>query len=384
MKTMEKNYYEVLGVSKDANQDDIKSAYRKLALKTHPDSGGEEEEFKQINEAYGVLSNPEKRQAYDTYGSADARNYNGNMPGGDIFSWFNNMGNRRRPDGPTPYKGSDIIYDISLTLEELSTKDFSKEITYDRQDKCQSCDNSGMKTGKKPSNCASCNGTGRFVRRSVSGNMRMEQIVGCPSCNGSGQAILDEDKCGDCNGVGTVSSKRVVSVNIPRGIGEVTMLVLQSQGNSGVNKGPNGDLGVRISIEPHSVFRRQGNDLYITYQISIAQAILGCSVELPTIFGNYITLDIPPATKHGTIFTKKTYGMHTYQNLMGDLHIEIHVNIPSKLSDEEKDQIKILKSLDSESCLVDNVNVENYLGEIKNDKKDSNCVGGSSTNEQKS
>lgn len=365
MKTMEKNYYEMLGVSKNADQAEIKSAYRKLALKCHPDSGGNEEEFKQINEAYEVLSNPEKRQSYDMYGSNGPNMNQGFGP--DIFSWVNHMNNqRRRPSGPVPHRGSDILQELSLTLEELSAENFSKDITYDRQEKCEACDNSGLKSGKKPSDCKSCNGTGRFVRRSTSGNMRMEQIVGCPSCGGSGQVLLDEDKCDECKGTGTVSSKRTVSVNIPRGIGDGTVLVLQSQGNSGVNKGPNGDFGVRITSESHSVFTRHGNDLHMTYQISLAQAILGCSIELPTIFGNYIELDIPPATKHGTVFVKKTYGMHTYQGIMGDLHIEIRVNMPSKLSDAEKEQIKSIKMFDSESCLVDNTNVEKYLGGIKN------------------
>ena len=353
------NYYEILGIDQDADQSAIKSAYRKLALKTHPDNGGDEEEFKKINEAYEVLSNPEKRQMYDSYGTIDPRS----VPRDDIWSMFNNVprNNGRRPDGPIPYRGRNIEQEISLTLEELYQKDFSKEITYERQEKCQACDNSGLKSGKKPSACKSCNGTGRFVRRSVSGNMRMEQITDCPSCMGSGQAILEEDKCDKCGGSGTVASKRTVSVNIPRGIDEGNGLVLQGQGNSGINKGPNGDLVIGILVIPHAIFRRNDNDIYLTYQISLAQAITGCSIEIPAISGEIVKVDIPSGTQHGTIFVKEGYGMQTYQGFVGDLNIEIRVNLPTKLSKEDKDQINSLKIFDSESCLVDNTNIENYI-----------------------
>ncbi len=354
-----KDYYEVLGVSKDADKREIKKAYRKLALKYHPDknpSKEAEEKFKEISEAYAVLSDEEKRQMYDQYGHAGIdQQYSSedifrNADFGDIFRGmgfdfqdiFNQFfGGRGFSRGRRQRRGADLRYDTEITLEE-AYNGLDKEVRIPRTESCDVCGGSGAKPGTKPETCPQCEGHGqvRQSRRTAFGIFT--QVTPCPRCRGQGTII--KEKCRKCNGTGQIQVTRDISIHIPPGVMDGSQLRLAEEGESG--PGGTGDLYVVIHVKPHPVFKRRGDDLYTTQTITFSEAALGTKKDIETINGESVTLKIPDGTQHGTILRLKNKGMPQIQSSRyGDLYVEIHVETPTKLSRKAK---KLLKELEKE------------------------------------
>ena len=352
-----RDYYEVLEVPKAASKEDIKKAYRKLAIKYHPDKNpGDrkaEENFKEATEAYEVLADDKKRQAYNQFGFAGVEGVGGARPQdyssiftgfedifGDFSSFFDSFfgggGSRRyHPGRSNMRQGANLRYDIeiSFTNAVFGTK---LEIKYPRNDKCSICNGTGSDSGSGKSICNTCGGSGQ-VRRS-SGFFSIATT--CPSCNGEGETV--KDPCGECRGSGLVKKKRTIKVAIPAGIENGNRISLRGQGDSGINGGPPGDLYVYIHYKTHEYFERAGNDLYCLIPISITQASLGAEIFVTTLDDKKLRLKVPSGTQNGKILRIKNEGipyMHN-SNRRGDLHIKIKVIIPTKLSFKEKDLLK--------------------------------------------
>ena len=356
---MEKrDYYEVLGVSRDATMDDIKRAYRKLVKKYHPDVNKEpdaEEKFKEIQEAYEVLSNESKRSAYDQYGHAGTAGFDTGSTGGfsdfseapfdmgDIFNTFfgggmgddfgfgfGNMNSQRREEEK---KGSDIRYAIRLSFEE-AMRGGEYKIHISREDRCKNCNGTGSISGKFKE-CPICKGTGqeRHVRNTILGRMSVMGV--CSNCGGTGQVI--EDPCKECHGTGVVNIKEDVSIKIPAGAYDGMVLRFRGGGNAGRNGAPAGDLYVEVEVEVSKIFERRGNDIYSEISIPAHIAVLGGSVPVKTIFEE-VTLKIPKGTQPGTIFKLKGKGCPVFnsKNSRGDHYVRVNVEIPTKLSRREK------------------------------------------------
>lgn len=369
-----KDYYEVLGVSRDASIDEIKKAYRKLVLKYHPDRNpGDkqaEEKFKEITEAYEVLSDPEKRKIYDTYGHA------GFGPGG--FDWTQDF-SRVRMDfsdifgdifddffsdifGTGQYstrqrtgekiRGSDLEYRVYITLKEAATG-VEKYINVSRYDPCPVCNGSGKKSGTSTSTCPMCHGTGRITQSK--GFFTITQT--CPRCKGEG--VIIPNPCPNCRGTGRVRNLHKILVKIPAGIESGTSLRLRGQGDSGPNNGPKGDLYVTVFIEKDKVFERKGNDIICEVPITITQAVLGDEVEVPTLTGK-VKVKIPAGIQNGSFLRLKNLGMPRLNGHgKGDQIIKVKITIPKKLSKQEKLLYQQLKEIE---------NIDNYP-EIKEFKK---------------
>ncbi len=362
--TMELDYYEVLGVSRSASQDEIKKAYRKLAMKFHPDrnQGDKESEdkFKQSTEAYEVLSDSNKRQIYDTYGheGLKSRGYQGPdfedifSSFGDIFGdifGFGRTDTRRSKHGPI--RGADLRYDLSVSFMD-AVHGVAKNIEIERPDTCWTCEGTGLRPGYKPVPCTTCHGRGQVVR--AQGFFRMSTT--CPHCRGEGEII--KDPCSDCDGVGLVKSKQKVALKIPPGVDTGAKMRLQGNGEGGRKGGPAGDLYVIIHVEPHEFFQREGDLIYCRYPIDFDQAALGCNLEVPTIHGTQ-NLKIPKATKTGTRFTLKNEGVpHLRGNGRGDMIVEVAIKTPQKLTKRQKEllqefgELERRKEQDSEEGLL--------------------------------
>ena len=354
-----KDYYDVLGVNKDADKRDIKKAYRKLALKYHPDknpSKDAEEKFKEISEAYAVLSDDEKRQMYDQYGHAGIdQQYSSedifrNADFGDIFRGmgfdfqdiFNQFfGGGGFPRGRRQHRGADLRYDIEIDLEEAYTG-LNKDIRIPRTESCDVCGGSGAKPGTKPETCSQCGGRGqvRQSRRTAFG--MFTQVTACPQCNGQG--VIVKDKCRKCRGSGQIQVTRDINIHIPAGVIDGSQLRLAGEGESG--PGGTGDLYVVVHVKPHPSFKRRGADLYTVQTVNFSEAALGTKKDIETINGEEVTLKIPEGTQHGTILRLKNKGMPVIQSSRsGDLYVEVHVETPTKLSRKAK---KLLKELEKE------------------------------------
>jgi len=353
-----RDYYEVLGVSKTADGDEIKKAYRKLAVKYHPDKNhGDkkaEEYFKEATEAYQVLSDPQKRRKYDQYGHsafADGAGgwSNANFSGfedlfeglggfGDLFEdLFGGRSSRR--GGKKVYRGDDLRYNISITLEEAAFG-CDKNIEYQRYDKCAECNGSGSQPGSKSVTCRSCGGAGQISQRQ--GFFSFSRT--CPTCNGEGKVITSP--CKKCNGLGMNAQNRKISVKIPAGVESGQQLKVRNEGNVGKNDGPYGDLYVFISVEEHKQFTRHNNDLIMQAAITYPQAVLGDEIFIETLDKKQLKLKIPAGSQSGKIFKIKGKGVpdiHGYG--VGDLLIEIVVAVPTKLSQDEKELIMKLNDL---------------------------------------
>ena len=350
MAETKRDYYEVLGVSRTATEDELKKAYRTLAKKYHPDMnpGDAEAEarFKEINEAYAVLSDPEKRQQYDRYGH-DAFTQGGGDAGfgggfggfggfdfGDIFSSFfggGGGGGGARRNAPT--KGEDVGVRLTLSFEE-AVFGCKKEVSYNRTEKCGSCDGSGAEKGSKVEHCAKCRGTGRITvqQRTILGVMESQR--GCDACGGKGKVV--SSPCRKCRDSGYVNQAKKLDVNIPTGIDHGQRIVLRGQGSAGRNGGPNGDLYVEIRVRPHAFFERKGNHIYCDVPISMTDAALGADIEIPTLEGKQ-TYHIPDGTQPGTKFTLKGKGVADVNSgKRGDLIITVHVEVPRNLNAEQK------------------------------------------------
>jgi molecular chaperone DnaJ len=348
-----RDYYEVLGVSRDATKEEIKKAYRKLALKYHPDRNKTpeaEEKFKEISEAYGVLSDDTKRQQYDRFGHAgiDGRYsaedifggidfgdifgdiFGGGGLGGSIFDMFFRGGGARRTG---PRRGSDLRVDLDITLEEAA-KGVETKVSYPRAETCDKCGGSGAREGTSPRTCPTCHGTGqqRFAKRTPFG--QFTSVTTCNQCRGEGTVI--DTPCGECHGRGLVQRTRKVKVNIPPGVDTGSRLRVPGEGEAGEKGGPPGDLYVVIHVKPHPVFTRRGNDIITEIPITISQAVLGAEVTAPTLNGK-AKLKIPPGTQSGTVFRLKGKGIPSLRGFgRGDEHVMVKVDIPRKLTKEQR------------------------------------------------
>lgn len=348
-----RDYYEVLGVDKSASEADIKKAFRKLARKYHPDvNPGDkdaEAKFKEINEAYDVLSNAEKRQQYDQFGH-DAPNFGGaggfgGFGGGgfgtsadfgdlgDIFNmFFGGGGGGAQANGPR--QGNDLRYDLTLTFEE-AVFGCKKTITVDRWVTCSTCGGSGAKPGTSPETCSRCHGTGRVTSMQQTPFGRMQTQTTCPECGGTGKVI--KEKCPDCGGTGRKRESKSLEVNIPAGVDNGTRLRMASEGEAGENGGPAGDLYIYIRVRPHDIFTRDDNDIYMEQKINVAQAALGDEIEVPTLEGR-IKFTIPAGVQSGARFRLKGKGVKSMRGYgKGDQYVTVTIETPKNLSAEQRE-----------------------------------------------
>ena len=346
---MKKDYYESLGVSKNASEDEIKKAFRNLARKHHPDvnkEAGSAEKFKEINEAYQVLSDQRKRQHYDNYGSAgdSAGGFEGfdfsqgfggnNFEGfGDIFDMFFGGQGSRRSRGGSRENGSDLRYDMTITLEEAH-KGIEKEIDLSHLVACQTCKGSGAKPGTTPVRCSNCGGSGqvRHMQRTPLG--AFTQITACAACKGTGEQITSP--CPVCHGKGNMRTNHKVKIKIPAGIESGYNLRVSKAGDAGSKGGNPGDLYVFITVKAHSIFLREGADLIYRTKISAARAALGFETEVPLIDGK-AALKIPAGTQPNSTFKLKGKGMNHLHGGRGDQYVIVEVEIPTSLNDEQRD-----------------------------------------------
>ncbi|MCG1022321.1 molecular chaperone DnaJ [Sutcliffiella horikoshii] len=344
-----RDYYEVLGVSKSASKDEIKKAYRKLSKQYHPDINKAEDaadKFKEIKEAYEVLSDDQKKAHYDQFGHTDPNQgfgggagFDGGFGFEDIFETFfgGQGGGRRRRDPNAPRQGADLQYTMTLSFEEAA---FGKETTIEIpvEETCDTCSGTGAKPGTKVETCSHCRGTGQ---ESVEQNTPFGRIVNrrtCSKCNGSGKSI--PNKCTTCHGAGRVKKRNKIKVNIPAGVDEGQQLRVAGKGEAGVNGGPAGDLYVVFHVRRHEFFERDGDDVYCEMPITFAQAALGDEVEVPTLHGK-VKLKVPAGTQTGTNFRLKGKGIANVRGYgQGDQHIKIRVITPTKLSEKQKQLIR--------------------------------------------
>ncbi len=347
-----RDYYEVLGVGRDASAEDIKKAYRKLAKECHPDLHPNDKQaearFKELNEANEVLSDPEKRARYDQFGM-DGPNMGGfgGGPGGmggfdfsgfggmgDIFDQLfgGGMGGARTRNAPI--QGNDLRYDLRITFEEAAFG-CEKSFEFTRNENCEACHGTGAKPGTQPKTCPTCKGTGQ-VR--MQGGF-MVTVRTCQTCGGSGKVITD--KCPVCAGTGRERKRRTATVKIPAGIDNGRAVVLSGQGEPGRNGGPNGDLYVQVTVRPHKLFRRDGTNLHLDMPISFTQAALGADIEVPTLGGGKTTFHIPEGTQNDAEFRIKGQGVQQLRSsFRGDLILHIRVEVPKRLNDKQKDLLR--------------------------------------------
>ena len=360
MAEQKRDYYEVLGVAKDASDDDIKKAYRKLAKKYHPDMNpgdkNAEAKFKEASEAYAILSDADKRRQYDQFGHA-AFDGTGGFGGfdfnasdfgdifGDLFGDF--FGGGRRGPANGPMKGTNVRTSVRITFLEAVTG-VEKEITLSLKDPCPTCSGTGAKPGTTPQMCPKCGGKGQvvFTQQSFFGTVRNVQT--CPDCGGSGKSI--KDKCTQCGGSGYISSKKTIKVSIPAGIDNGQSVRIRDKGEPGVNGGPRGDLLVEVIVEPHPVFLRQDYDIFSTVHISYAMAALGGSVVIDTVDGKVI-YDVKPGTQSATRIRLGNKGVPTIRNnaIRGDHYVTLVIETPTKLSKEAKELLRQFDALTGDS-----------------------------------
>ncbi len=379
-----RDYYEVLGVKKGAGEDELKKAYRKLAKQYHPDMkpGDKEAEakFKEINEAYEVLSDPEKKSRYDQFGFAGVDpNYGAGQPGGgvytggfsgfdvgdfgDIFSsifggGFGGGGGAAARNAPR--RGEDIERRVSITFEEAAFG-CSKDVTVNRVEKCESCDGSGAEKGSKVENCPICHGSGqvRATRRTALGTVSTTAV--CNNCEGRGKVI--KEPCKTCQGAGYTRKTRTISINIPAGIDNDQVVILRGQGGHGTNGGPSGDLHVAIQVKPHAVFERDGYNLLLTIPITFSQAALGDELELPSLDGP-IKYTIPEGTQTDTVFRLRNKGIaQVNSKSRGDYLVKVVVETPKSLSVHQKE---ILRELGRISSDRNNSRRKAFFDKVKN------------------
>ena len=351
-----RDFYEVLGLEKGASDDEIKRAFRKLAVKYHPDknkgNAEAEEKFKEINEAYQVLSNPEEKAKYDQFGHAgmDGAGFGGGGFGGfdmgdmggfgDIFETFFGGGgfgggSSKRKNGPR--RGNDLEYSLAITFEEAMSG-VEKEFSITRTENCETCSGSGAKPGSSKKTCSKCNGSGqiRVQRQTPLGSF--VSTSSCDACGGKGEII--DTPCTDCRGKGTVRKQRKITVNIPAGVDTGNILTLRGQGDHGVNGGTAGDLYVRISVKPSAIFKRDGANIYYSYKMSMTKATLGEEITVPTIDGN-VKYTVPAGTQPGTRFRLKGKGAKRVNStLRGDQFVDIIVEVPKNLNREQTEALK--------------------------------------------
>tara|TARA_B100000945_G_scaffold321601_1_gene337445 strand:- start:5765 stop:6898 length:1134 start_codon:yes stop_codon:yes gene_type:complete len=337
------DYYEILGVPRDADDNTLKNAYRNLAKKLHPDINQDESseaQFKDLNEAYGVLSDPEKRAAYDRYGHEGLRGMGINdfrssgFPFDDIFDqFFGGFGVNQRSSSNQPRRGADLRYDLTITFEQAVHGE-KHEIEITRPEKCSHCNGERSEPGTEKTQCVQCAGSGEIkqVQQTFLGSMVNVSI--CPNCQGSGESILSP--CTQCNGIGKNNITRKLSVNIPAGVNNETQIRLSGEGGSGELNGPNGDLYVVLTVTPHKFFQRNNNDIIIELEINISEAALGTTTLVPTI-DSQEKLIIPAGTQPGDILKMNKKGVpHVRNGKRGDQIVIISVSIPTQINPEQK------------------------------------------------
>lgn len=352
-----RDYYEVLGVSKGASEDEIKKAFRSMSKKYHPDLNPNnkeaEEKFKEVNEAYQVLSDADKRSKYDQFGHAGVDPNFGAGGGyggagfdfgdifGDIFGGgFGGFGGGRRRSGPR--RGNDIRQVIDITFEEAAFG-CDKQMNIQTQEKCETCGGSGAKKGTSAETCPNCHGSGRVQtqQRTILGYMTTETT--CPNCHGEGKII--KEPCRDCRGTGKVRKSKTIEVHIPAGIDDGQTIQLTGKGEAGDKGGPNGDLLLTVRVRKHAIFEREGNNVYIDMPITFVQAALGATVKVPTLDG-LVELDIPEGTQTGSRFRMKGKGIPFLRSKSrGDQYVTVNVEVPRNLTARQKE---ILKGFDED------------------------------------
>ena len=336
-----RDYYEVLGINRNSTDEEIKKAFRKLAFKHHPDhnhNDGAEERFKEVNEAYEVLSDPDKRSAYDRFGHSGAegifgRGFEGfNINGfGDIFEAF--FGGATTATRQAPQRGADLQYRITITLEEAAFG-CQKEIDISRIENCSLCQGTGSKPGSQPSRCPNCDGAGRVrrVQQSIFG--RFTTTATCPKCHGEGRIITDP--CPQCKGTGQEKRQRSILIKIPAGVDDGSQMRLSGEGQSGTRGGPSGNLYIAVSIAKHEVFRRDDDNILYELPINFAQAALGAEVEVPTLDSN-LKLKIPAGSQTGTVFRLKDKGItHLHRRGSGDQLVKLLIVTPDSLTKHQR------------------------------------------------
>ena len=357
---MEKrDYYEVLGLQKGATDAEIKKAYRQMAKKYHPDVNkepGAEEKFKEVNEAYEVLSDPQKKANYDQFGHAGMDGaFGGGGFGGfsdfgdinDIFgSFFGGGSSRRQSNGPR--KGNDRFMQMRIDFME-AINGITEEITVEVDEQCSECLGSGAKTKSDVQVCPRCNGSGQVQTQNRTPFGVFMSTSACPDCQGTGKKILN--KCPKCNGKGYEHKRVKLEIKIPAGIQSGQQIRVSGKGERGINGGPNGDLYIEILVNRHESFIRDGNDIRVIVPISAVEATLGCKVDVPTVYGD-VELTIPAGTQHGTQFRMRGKGVKTARG-EGDQYVEVQIVIPKKVSREEYKHYEKLRELESKESVFD-------------------------------
>ena len=369
-----RDFYEILGVAKNSSEEEIKKSYRKLAMKYHPDrnpdSKESEEKFKEVKEAYEMLTNPEKREAYDRHGHAgvDPNMGGGGFGGGaggfadsfgDIFGdIFGGGAGRGRGAGPQVYRGADLRYNLEITLEQAA-HGFDTTIRVPSWDKCDTCHGTGAKPGTAPTTCTTCAGHGQV--RMQQGFFSIQQT--CPKCHGNGKVITDP--CAPCGGQGRIKRNKTLEVKIPAGIDNGMRIRSSGNGEPGTNGGPAGDLYVEIHIKAHTVFQREGDDLHCEMPISFVKATLGGEIEVPTLSGK-VSFTIPEGTQSGKTFRLKAKGIKGVRSgYAGDLFCHVAVETPVKLTDKQKELLKEFERLTAEGGAKHSPQSKGWMDKVK-------------------
>ncbi len=362
----EKDLYSILGISRDAGQEEIKKAYRRLARQYHPDvnngDSGAAEMFKKVKSAYDILSNPEKKQRYDLYGETDEQQNGfggagfGGFGGGqgfgfeDIFDSFFGGGFSQRRSANAPKRGNDLRYDMEITLEEAFAG-LKQEIIIPRTESCEDCDGSGAKKGSSVETCSQCRGTGQeqIVKNTAYG--RFVSVQSCSGCGGEGKII--RNPCPKCFGKGQIRKERRVDLKIPPGVDSDTRMRLSGEGESGARGGPPGDLYIYLTVKPHKLFKRDGNTLIYELPVSFAKAALGADVDIPTLDGE-ATLHIPEGSQPETVFRLKGKGMPQVRGYgRGDMKVRLKVEVPRRLNREQREALATFARLSGEDITAD-------------------------------
>jgi molecular chaperone DnaJ len=363
------DYYDVLGINKNARPEEIKSAYRKLAVKYHPDKNpGDkkaEDKFKEASEAYGILSDKSKKDSYDNFGHTAFENGGGQGGGfggadfSDIFeNFFSDFGGERSSSRSrnSNNRGSDLRYDLSISLEEAYSGK-KQNIQFSTSDKCDTCKGSGSKPGYSADKCTYCGGNGKV--RSNQGFFTVQQT--CPQCSGSGEEITNP--CSSCNGRGNKQTSKKISVTIPKGVDDGTRIRLASKGEAGTRGGANGDLYLFINVKSHELFKRSEENLFFECPISIADAALGTTIEIPTIDGGKAKIKIPEGTQSGKQFRLRGKGMPYMRGSgNGDLYVQINTEVPVSLNKEQKQLLEKFREIENEKS---NPNIKKFFQKAK-------------------
>ena len=392
MAEQKRDYYEVLGVDKSADDASIKKAYRQLAKKYHPDmnpgDAEAEKKFKEASEAYAVLSDPDKKRQYDQFGHAA---FEGGMGGGggfdfsgmdmgdifgDIFGDLFGGGSRRRSASNGPMKGANLRAAVRITFEEAAFG-CEKEIEITLKDECTTCHTTGAKPGTKPETCSKCGGKGKVVYTQQSFLGMVQNVHTCPDCHGTGKII--KEKCPDCRGTGYIAKRRKIKVSIPAGIDNGQSVRIREKGEPGTNGGPRGDLLVEVNVSRHPIFQRQDMNIYSTAPISFAQAALGGEVRISTIDGD-ILYDVKPGTQTDTRIRLKGKGIPSLRNasVRGDHYVTLVVQVPTGLNEEAKEALRkfdeasgqSLKKQDGAASTEKHGKKKGFMGKIKESLED--------------